>query len=198
MNRTALKIVQVLAAVSVLVGAFLIPRDSVASMDLPTPPGGYTWEACPEINGALLRPDGWHFRKQINGDNRAYYISKEDIESEGEFTTGLTMVSLVNYGNAYGVSAVEFAKDYVKNAAKVSHIRKAPWTNRMGPFVAHGVIVTTPDLMKGDFVSHHLVIANEETSTVYIVIFESPVDDWAAMKVLSEPMLKYLYIDSDI
>ena len=42
------------------------------------------------------------------------------------------------------------------------------------------------------------MIANEKTSTVYIVIFESPVDDWAAMKVLSEPMLKFLYIDSEI
>ena len=108
------------------------------------------------------------------------------------------MISLIDYGDANGVSSAEFARQYVLNATRSSHIRKAPWTNRMGPFVAHGVIVTTPDLLKGDFVSHHLVIANEETSTIYIVIFESPVDDWAAMKALSEPMLKSLYIDSDI
>lgn len=187
-----------LAAVNLCIGAILVPQASVASVDLPTPPEGYSWAACPEISGALLRPDGWHFRKEIDGDKRAYYISKEDIASEGEFTTGLTMVALVNYGNANGVFAEEFARKYIMNASSVSHIRKAPWKNRMGPFVAHGVIVTTPDLRKGDFVSHHLVIANEETSTVYIVIFEAPVDDWAAMKVLSEPMLKFLYIDSEI
>ncbi len=169
-----------------------------ASMDLPPPPGGYQWQACPEISGALLRPDGWYFKKNISNDKREYYISKEDIDANGEFTTGLTMVALVGYGNRNGVSAAEFAKNYIRNAAQSSHIRKNPWTNRMGPFVAHGIIITTPDFAKGDFVSHHLVIANEDTSTVYIVIFESPVDDWAAMKLLSEPMLKQLYIESDI
>lgn len=167
-------------------------------MDLPPPPKGYQWQACPEINAALLRPDGWYFKKNIDGDKREYYISKEDIAVDGEFTTGLTMVAFVGYGNRYGASATEFAKNYIRKAANSSHIRKAPWTNRMGPFVAHGVIITTPDIAQGDFVTHHLVIANEDTSTVYIVIFESPVDDWAAMTLLSEPMLRQIYIESEI
>ena len=181
-----------------IVGAFLVVQAEAALMDMPTPPAGYQWEACPEIMGALLRPDGWYFRKHIEGDKRAYFVTKEDIGADGEFTTCLTMVALIGYGDSKGVSAAEFAKSYVINATNSSHVRKAPWTNRMGPFVAHGVILTTPDFAKGDFVSHHLVIANEDTSTVYIVIFESPVEDWAAMKALSEPMLKQLYIDSDI
>lgn len=167
-------------------------------MELPPAPNGYQWQACPEISGALLRPDGWYFRKNIDGDKREYYISKENIAETGEFTTGLTMVALVGYGDRMGISAAEYAKSYIRVAAMSSHIRKNPWTNRMGPFVAHGVIITTPDIAKGDFVSHHLVIANENTSTVYIVIFESPVEDWASMKQLSEPMLRQLYIESEI
>ncbi len=178
-------------------GMLALPAEA-ASMELPQPPKGYQWQTCPEISGALLRPDGWYFKKEIDNDKREYYISKENIAANGEFTTGLTMVALVGYGNSTGVSAAEFAKNYIRNAASSSRIRKTPWTNRMGPFVAHGVIITTPDIAKGDFVSHHLVIANEKTSTVYIVIFESPVEDWAAMKLLSEPMLKQLYIESDI
>ena len=198
MGTSIRNLLPALAAVILCIGSILAPEASVASSDLPTPPRGYSWQACPEISGALLRPDGWHFKKEIDGNKRAYYISKQNIELEGEFTTGLTMVSFIDYGNANGVSLPEFAKNYIRNATRVAHVRKAPWTNRMGPFFAHGVIVTTPDVTRGDFVSHHLVIANEETSTIYIVIFESPVDDWAAMKVLSEPMLKFLYIDSEI
>ncbi len=180
-----------------IAGILAMPAEA-ASMELPPPPAGYQWQACPEISGALLRPDGWFFKKNIDDDTREYYITKEDIAANGEFTTGLTMVALVGYGDRKGVSAAEFARNYIGNAARSALIRKTPWTNRMGPFIAHGIVITTPDIAKGDFVSHHLVIANENTSTVYIVIFESPVDDWEAMKLLSEPMLKQLYIESDI
>ncbi len=196
MNCRIFKILLLFAALSV--HAAFVPQAEAASMELPAPPAGYRWESCPEIRGALLRPDDWYFKKRIDGDKRAYYVSKEDIDADGGFTTGLTMVALINHGDKNGVPAAEFARNYVINAARSAHVRKSPWTNRMGPFVAHGVVITTPDAAKGDFVSHHLVIANEETSTVYIVIFESPVSDWAEMKELSEPMLRQLYIESEI
>lgn len=181
-----------------VIGALVILQDEAPAANLPPAPAGYQWEACPEIKGALLRPDGWHFRKHIDGDRRAYFVSKEDLDVVDEFTTGLTMVAMKGYAKEKGIIASEFAQNFVLNATKSSHVRKAPWTHRMGPFVSHGVIVTTPDIEKGDFVSHHLVIANDETGTVYIVVFESPVKDWAVMKELSEPMLQKLYIDSDI
>ena len=98
MKSRTLNNLQIIAAPNLSTGAFLLSHAAVASMDLPTPPGGYTWEACPEIKGALLRPDGWHFRKQIDGDKSAYLISKTTY-SEGEFTTGLKMISSNNYGN---------------------------------------------------------------------------------------------------
>ena len=198
MTWRVLKIFLLLTALTVSIGDARLVHAEAASMELPPPPAGFQWEACPEINGALLRPDDWFFTKQIDGDTRAYYVSKESISEDGEFTTGLTMVALVGYGDRNGISAVEFSKEYILNATSSSHIRKPPWMNRMGPFVANGVVITTPDFAKGDFVSHHLVIANEQTSTVYVVIFESPVEDWAAMKRLSDPMLKQLFIDSDI
>lgn len=181
-----------------VIGAMVVMQGDPPAASLPDAPAGYQWEACPEIKGALLRPDGWHFKKHIDGNQRAYFVSKENLDVVDEFTTGLTMVALKGYANEKGIVASEFAKNYVLKASKSSHVRKAPWTNRMGPFVSHGVIVTTPDAANGDFVSHHLVIANDDTGTVYIVVFESPVEDWAAMKTLSEPMLKKLYIDSDI
>lgn len=181
-----------------VIGAFaVLPKDD-AMPGLPAAPAGYQWEACREIKGALLRPEGWHFRKRIDGNQRAYFISKEDLNVVDQFTTGLSFIALVGYGKEKRVSASEFAKNYIERAASSSHIRKAPWRKQLGPFVSHGVVITTPDARKGDFVSHMLVIANEETGTVYIVIFESPVEDWAKMKAVSHPMLEKLFIDSDI
>lgn len=181
----------VIAALAVLSG-------EGAVSDMPPPPSGYRWQACPEIKGALLRPDGWHFRKHIDGDKRAYFISKEDLDVVDEFTTGLTFYALVGHARKNGISASGFAENYIRNATSSSHVRKAPWTRSMGPFVSHGVVITTPDAVDGDFVSHMLVIANEGTGTVYIVIFESPVEDWATMKAIGEPILARLFIDSDI
>ena len=99
MKSGTLNNLQILAALNLSIGAFLLSHAAVASMDSPTPPGRYTWEACPEIKGALLRPDGWHFRKHIDADDSANLISKENTYAEGEFTTWSKMISSNNYRN---------------------------------------------------------------------------------------------------
>ncbi len=44
----------------------------------------------------------------------------------------------------------------------------------MGPFQVYGVVLLNRDRQKGDFITHNLAIANDQTGTIYLLIFESP------------------------
>lgn len=171
---------------------------AAASTSRPAAPAGYEWQECPEIKGALLRPDGWFFKKETGRDSIAYFVSKENIDAAGEFTTGLTMNVLQNVDTIMGSPPSIYAEELIAEAARSSDVRNAPWTHRMGPFLSHGVVITTPDLVKGDFVTHMLAIANDRTGTMYLVTFESPVETWQSASQIADPMLKKLWIDSDI
>lgn len=174
------------------------PADSVAKTGRPPAPAGYQWQECPEIKGALLRPDNWYFRKEVSADTIAYFISEENTRTDGEFFTGFSMNVLKGVDRIMGAPPSRYAEELVAEAARSSHVRKKPWIRRMGPFVSHAVIVTTPDIVKGDFVTHMLAIANDTTGTMYLVTFESPVEDWQEASQIAEPMLKHIGIDSEI
>lgn len=68
----------------------------------------------------------------------------------------------------------------------------------MGPFESFAVIITTPDLANGDFVTYMLAIANDTTGTVYLVTYESPVETWQEAWRIGEPIIQRIVIDSEI
>lgn len=171
---------------------------ATAAQTPPAAPDGYRWEHCPEIKGALLAPDGWHFKKKIGRDTMAYFVSKENIDTAGEFTTGLSLNVVKNVDVVMQAPPSAYAKELIAEAAASSSVREAPWVKSQGPFRSHGVVITTPDLVKGDFVTHMLAIGNDSTGTLYLLTFESPVEDWAQASAIAEPMLKRLWIDSEI
>lgn len=187
---------------AILQTALLVNPDAApqtaAAQSLPAAPDGYRWERCPEIKGALLAPDGWHFKKQIETDTLAYFVSKENIDAAGEFTTGLSLNVLKNVNVVMQAPPSAFARELIAEAAATSNVREPAWTKSQGPFRSHGIVVTTPDLDKGDYVTHMLAIANDSTGTLYLLTFESPVGDWAQASAIAEPMLKRLWIDSEI
>lgn len=68
----------------------------VHAMDLPAPPGGFSWREVPEIKAAFLVPSGWQFRRQTQGSTLAIFITPEGFDKDGQFSTGLTINVLRN------------------------------------------------------------------------------------------------------
>lgn len=68
----------------------LIARSLLAA-DLPAAPAGFTWQEIPELKAALLKPNGWFFKREKQKDTLAYFITKEDIDKNGQFQTGLSV-----------------------------------------------------------------------------------------------------------
>ena len=167
------------------------------SLDLPAPPSGFDWVEAPEIKGAFLKPHGWYFKAHKQGEIQGYFIAKEDINQDGSFLTGMSVHVIPNIPQKQGISPTEFAFSFIRLATESREILKDPWSHDMGPFKSFGVVLINLD-PQGNYNTHNLVIANDQTGTAYIVTYEAPTHTWKEAWGIGETMLGKLLIDSDI
>lgn len=169
-----------------------------ADTELPAPPAGYSWASFTETKSAFLKPDGWFVKKALKGDVWGYFITREDIDKSGAFTTGLTVNIMPGVPKKKGMSPTQCAKELVGVMAQSKEVLKKPWSTDLGPFKGYGVVLLNRDPQGGDYVTHHLAIGNDTTGTLYIIVFEGPSASWEATWKIGEPILKRFLIDSDI
>jgi hypothetical protein len=55
------------------------------ALELPTAPEGFSWQKLKEIKGAVLMPNGWHFKQEGGSPTLAYFVSRENIDKEGRY-----------------------------------------------------------------------------------------------------------------
>jgi len=167
--------------------------------DFPAPPSGYSWVSCSETKSAFLKPDGWFFKEERKGSGTwGYFISKENIEKAGSFITGLSVNVIKDVPSKAHASAPDYAAAFIDEAAQTHKVVAAPWSKTLGPFHQFGVRTLVADPKGGDYITHTLAIGNEQTGTVYVLIFEAPVASWDAAWKVGEPILKKFSIDTDI
>lgn len=140
---------------------------------LPKPPAGYQWQWCPEIKSAFLKPDGWHFKKWSHKGKDAYFITKEDIDEKGEYSTGLSVNVLTHMPRFTGMPPSEYAERFVAQMEKADLKSFSKWRCDSGPFKGLGCRYA------GDVhTSNNVLIANDKTGTLFIVMFEAPTKEW--------------------
>src|SRR5438445_12096251 len=88
----------------------VIPVQTITAIDVPPPPPGFTWQEIPELKAAFLKPNGWFFKREEQKGTLAYFITKEDIDKNGQFQTGLT----INVFRLKKDSAVERGKSMIE------------------------------------------------------------------------------------
>ena len=171
-----------------LVTAFL--AQTVLAIDRPDPPVGFTWQEIPELKAALLRPDGWYYKREESKGALAYFITKESIAKGGEFQTGLT----VNVFRRRKDSAVDTAKLYIDKVSAQYHAEK--WAKTVGPFEEFGCLSKVTD-STGTTVTQSLMVANPKTNTLYLVIFESPESNWETAWAIGKQIMDQLALDDE-
>jgi hypothetical protein len=175
----------------VLLVLFAALLEAAIAIDLPSPPPGFTWQEIPELKAAFLRPNGWFFKREEQKGTLAYFITKEDIEKNGEFQTGLT----INAFHLKQESAVERGKHLIDQLAATKHAKA--WAQDIGPFKEFGCLYKDADA-SGTSVVHTLTVANPKTNTMYLFIFESPESNWDASWKLGKQIMDTLAIDDEI
>ncbi|MFA5940485.1 MAG: hypothetical protein WC809_14095 [Sinimarinibacterium sp.] len=183
----------------VVVLAALLSFGAIAQSEFPPPPAGYTWVNCPESKSAYLKPDGWFFKKvEKQSGTWGYFFTKENIDKQGAFTTGLSVNIVTKVPAKSGAPAPDYAAAFINEAAQANKMLVEPWHKKLGPFHQYGVRTLVSDPKGGDFITHMLAIGNEDTGTVYVLNFEAPAASWEAAWKVREPILKKFLIDTDV
>lgn len=167
------------------------------ALDLPAPPRGYSWQECADIRGALLVPEGWHFRRLESEDGKlAYFITRERFEPPTSFAVGLTLNVVRDVPGKMGTNPSGFAQQLIGTISS-SYPKARTWQTALGSFIGHGAIYQASKEGKA-FQFYNLVLANDKTGTAYVVIFEAPAADWEREWATIEPVVKRLAIDDAI
>ena len=163
----------------------------VLAVDLPPAPDGFTWQEVPEIKAAVLKPQGWFFKREQQKDTLAYFITKENIDQSGEFKTGLT----VNVFRKLKKSkATDQAKSMIAHLVDKYHVE--PFERKAGSFYELGCELKDTDAT-GTIVMRELAVANEKTNTLYLFVFESPEAEWNTASKVGEQIMDKLALDDE-
>jgi hypothetical protein len=168
---------------------FILPQ--CCAIELPKPPPGFTWQEIPELKAAFLKPNGWFFKQEKQEGTLAYFITKENLDQNSRFDTGLT----VNVFKFKKDSAVDHGRALIDNMASQHHVKS--WARAFGPFQEFSCELRDTDA-RGTIFMHALAIANPKTNTLYLFIFESPLADWDAAWVIGKQIVDNLAIDDDV
>ena len=144
---------------------------------------------------AFLNPKGWHYKHVERKGQHACFITKEDIDTKGSFQTGLIVNMILLSHLKTGISASEYAKQFIDTATREREPLKR-WSSTQGPFKSHGCIIRDDSDDQPVFV-YNLIIANDRTGTIYVVLYEAPEDEWEKAWKIGEPILKELIILDD-
>jgi hypothetical protein len=162
------------------------------AMDLPAPPDGFKWQEVKAIEGAVLVPDGWHFRAETAKGKLAYFITEEDFTPPEKYRVGASLN--VFLGNPDAPAQIE---QYLGAQAKEHGVELAP--GKFGPFLT---LQCRYDLAR---TSEHeairvvyLGIVNPKTHATYLVLFESPVQRWERAWSKGEVIVKNLALNGKV
>lgn len=165
----------------------------VYAMDLPAPPGGFSWREVPEIKAAFLVPSGWQFRRQTQGKTLAVFITPEGFDKDGLFNTGLTIHVL---RNAKPGAAVEYADGFIARLAADKRTGEV-WARQFGPMKGYGCRFRT-QTGSGTSIVHTLMVANPKTGTLYLFSFEAPAASWTDAWTKGEKIMESLAVDDEV
>lgn len=162
------------------------------------PPEGYTWWLCQPTHTALLKPDGWHTKTEVQQGALRYYISKENIDEQGEYTTGFMVKVMPMVDQRLGKPATEIQSLLITQLMKDKQVLAGPSRFEAGPLIMYHVILMNEDVGNGDFIAFNLVVANNKTGTLYMIVFEAPADQWDQAWKIGQPIIENLTFASNI
>ncbi|HTO86631.1 MAG TPA: hypothetical protein VMR54_03770 [Thermoanaerobaculia bacterium] len=166
---------------------------ALSAEDIPPAPEGFSWKRIESVKASFLMPKGWYFKEEEKQGTRAFFITREDIDSTGQFETGLT------------VNVQKFKKDKATvKAAQLVVAMMQPnevldeWTTEAGVLKAFGCRVRETEKDHPPLIVHLLAIGNEKTNTLYLILFESPEKSWDEAWAKGQVMLEKFFLDDEI
>jgi hypothetical protein len=188
-----------LTLASLLVIAAVSATAQQSPTELPAAPEGFDWKQLPEINASFLMPRGWHFKHESSDGSDAYFLTLENIEKEGIYKTGLSINSVPQISKKTNKWPKQYAREFHESMKSDTaiHITRE-WENPQAPFVVYGMEYEKVVSENFTLVVHQLVVANEKTDRLYVILYESSKDIWDAAWSIGDLMMTKFVLDESL
>lgn len=181
---------------STLIILFILLNSVVHSLDLSPAPRGFVWKEILNGQSALLVPNGWYFKHESKPDTEAFFVTKENIDIDGKFTTGLTLNVLKRIDKKANIPPSKWVMNQINVMKSTKPVVRSS-ENTVGPFKTFLIRIISEN--QGErIIIHYVYAANDATGTVWLYIFESPYSQWEKAWKMGEVMLRNLALESDI
>ncbi len=175
-----------------LTALFLLLASGAFAADVPNPPNGFVWRQVPAIKAAFLVPADWHFAEERKDKTLGFFITKDEIKPKQGFEVGVTINVFLDDRDAPGKVKQILDGGAAKHSVKVSQ-------GSAGPFARLTCLFDSPrDQGREPVRTFMLGIANPKTRTAYLVLFESPVSQWAAAWSKGKTVVDSLALDTEL
>ena len=166
-------------------------------------PPGYKWTTCPYNMLGVLKPSGWFVHEDNRGFSASCFISKEEMQDSGGFSTGFTINVLTNFKKLHKAAPSAYAERFMNQLAaktkKSGGKIEAAWKDEKGPLKSFGTrysgFLKAGAEDPGALTTVHAVaFADDKRSILYLIMFESPKEDWPAAWKIAETVIQQLRI----
>lgn len=159
---------------------------------LPSPPQGFSWFESVNGVGSFLKPEGWFVKEESKGQTNAVFISKENIESNGRFLTGMTVNQLNSWSQSNNSKPSQYASAFAAKIASTGKVLKS--TVIKGNQDDMHVVRVLGDNKGTATIAHHLAIGMDSRDQVYLITYESPESEWDANYKNAREMLNFFFL----
>jgi hypothetical protein len=161
------------------------PASTPIASRLPAAPDGMEWKNIPELGIDIAMPKDWFYKWVRQGDSEAFFVTKENIDESGRYSTGLGVNINPDVSNANNEAE-----------AFIASIESLPTTTRvLGPALRtegkSGVVELVGIVIEAEFQADprdpvqspkktlaYFAVSNTETRSLYALVFEAPRESW--------------------
>jgi hypothetical protein len=185
-----------------LVLALLLAAPARAQrLDVPLaePPAGLHWQPLPEARAALLLPDGWYFKPDVQKNSLTYYLTQDAIGESGQYQAGLSLHVVRRAKKFTKLPAPAYAERLMLRAGYGRGQRAQEQGSRQeGPLGLRWVRYreALPDAEPR--MVYQLAVANGKTDTLYLLVFEGLEKEWSELWPLGQQMVREWVLDSKL
>ena len=148
-------------------------------------PDGFIQKTIPELGLSVLQPENWYYRYEEQGNTSAIFVTKENIEEYGRFSTGLS-VNIISEIDQPTVIVNNFIDSILMaETTKEVFSQDNRYLGDGEEILFRACYITAeieidpndPNPSKEKTIIY-MAIADPEHKSVYILFFESPSSEW--------------------
>lgn len=166
---------------------------------LAEPPAGFHWQPLPEARAALLLPDGWYFKPDIQKTSLTYYLTQEAIGESGQYQAGLSLHIVRHARKFTRLPAPTYAERLMMRAGFGRGQQQLEQSATTAGAISRRAVCYREALPDAEpRMVYQLALANGKTDTLYLLVFEGLEKEWPELWPLGEVMVREWVVDSGL